>query len=152
MLRPRRAGLNRRGGGGDGDAVAPRCESSIASGCRPLKYHPGIRHIFSIAIHPLFPNPNQKCVQSDSGRRSGTGIGTHFTAISKHTEVKSPAQSLNLESVPEPTRTTSASLWHETNRSLTKAAGCRPWLQHSVGPLNTEVTPGVHALGNLAPA
>jgi len=32
-----------------------------------VKYHPGTRHIFSLAIHHRFPNPNQDILHSDSG-------------------------------------------------------------------------------------
>jgi len=67
--------------------------------------------------------------------------------------VELPAQPLNLESVSEPTRSTSAGLWHETSHCRTTLAGCPPWLhQYSAGPLNTKCSRGVQALRILAPS
>jgi len=66
--------------------------------------------------------------------------------------VELPAQPLNLESVSALARSASVGLWHEMIRYLTKLAGCPPWLdEHRAGPLNMEVTRGLHSLRNLAP-
>jgi len=93
-----------------------------------LKYHPGTRHLFSRAVHHSFPTLIQQSLQSDSGGRSRTRTGTHIAAISNDIGVELPALPRSLESVSEPTRSTSTGLWHETSRCLTKLAGC---LAHS---------------------
>jgi len=92
--------------------------------------------MYSVAIHDRFRSPYKQDLQSDSGARSETRAGTHIAAIANHTGVELPAQPHDLQSVSYPMRCTSACLWHEMSRCLTKLAGCPAWLhQHPAGPL-----------------
>jgi len=61
-------------GGGEGAGGCGGGEMRIVDSVRSStnKFHPGTRHIFSLAIHHRFLNPNQQSLQSDSGGRSGT--------------------------------------------------------------------------------
>ena len=63
-------GTGGRGGGGGCGGDEMRIVDSVRSST--FKYHPGTRHIFSLAIHHRIPNPSQQSLQSDSGGRSGT--------------------------------------------------------------------------------
>jgi len=72
--------------------------------------------MYLVAIHDRFRSPNKQDLQSDSGARSETRLGTHIAEISNHTGVELPAQPHDLQSVSYPMKCTSACLGHDMSR------------------------------------